>query len=214
MPWTTWNCHCPSQTSFQQTDIFGNANNNPDNLPACNCGQEKRRRYQICSDKDQTDGITCQKVGDELAKTGTCAGGFSNLFPFSFLPVWCKAMAGQNWKLWNKFNRRMALIRFGCDLISNGINKINQMLVLISVQLQDSTTTAWWVSKQNYVLTRPCQNWRFRLKNEPYFEPFWSWAIPISHTYEFTWDVSPSMTFWAISRWDFHHIPRMRSVNN
>ena len=37
----------------------------------------------------------------------------------------------------------MALIRFGCDLISNGINKINQMLVLISLQLQDSTTTAW-----------------------------------------------------------------------
>lgn len=85
MPWTTWNCHCPSQTSFQQTDIFV-ANNNPDNLPACNCGQEKRRRYQICSDKDQTDGITCQKVGDELAKTGSCAGGFSNWFPFSFLP--------------------------------------------------------------------------------------------------------------------------------
>ena len=77
MPWTTWNCHCPSQTSFQATDIFG-TNNNPDNLPACNCGQEKRRRYQICSDKDQTDGITCQKVGEELAKTGTCAGGFSD----------------------------------------------------------------------------------------------------------------------------------------
>lgn len=77
MPWTSWNCHCPSQTSFQATDIFGAANNNPDNLPACNCGQEKRRRYQLCSDKDQADGITCKKVGEELAKTDSCVGGFS-----------------------------------------------------------------------------------------------------------------------------------------
>ena len=31
------------------------------------------------------------------------------------------------------------------------------------------------------------------------FEPFWNWAISISHAYDFTWDMSPSMTFWAIS---------------
>ena len=31
------------------------------------------------------------------------------------------------------------------------------------------------------------------------FERFWNWAISISHAYDFTWDMSPSMTFWAIS---------------
>ena len=31
------------------------------------------------------------------------------------------------------------------------------------------------------------------------FEPFWNWAISISHAYNFTWNMSPSMTFWAIS---------------
>ena len=36
------------------------------------------------------------------------------------------------------------------------------------------------------------------------FEPFWNWAISISHAYDFTWDMSPSMTFWAISAY-----PRM-----
>ena len=30
-------------------------------------------------------------------------------------------------------------------------------------------------------------------------EPFSNWAISISHAYHFTWDMSPSMTFWAIS---------------
>ena len=31
------------------------------------------------------------------------------------------------------------------------------------------------------------------------FEPLWKWAISISHAYDFTWDMSPSITFWAIS---------------
>ena len=65
MPWTSWNCHCSIETSFQDTDIF-TQNNNPDNLPPCDCKQQKRRRYQLCSDKDQTDGITCKGVGDAL----------------------------------------------------------------------------------------------------------------------------------------------------
>ena len=65
MPWTSWNCHCSIETSFQHTDIF-EQNNNPDNLPSCDCTQQKRRRYQLCSDKDQTDGITCKGVGDAL----------------------------------------------------------------------------------------------------------------------------------------------------
>ena len=30
-------------------------------------------------------------------------------------------------------------------------------------------------------------------------ESFSNWAISISHAYDFTWDMSPSMTFWAIS---------------
>ena len=33
------------------------------------------------------------------------------------------------------------------------------------------------------------------------FEPFWNWAISISHAYDFTWDMSPSVTFSAISRY-------------
>jgi len=31
------------------------------------------------------------------------------------------------------------------------------------------------------------------------FEPFWNWAISISHACDFTWNMSHSMTFWAIS---------------
>ena len=32
-----------------------------------------------------------------------------------------------------------------------------------------------------------------------YFQPFWNWAISNSHAYDFTWEMSPAMTFWAIS---------------
>jgi len=31
------------------------------------------------------------------------------------------------------------------------------------------------------------------------FEPFWIWAISIFHAYDFTWDMSHSITFSAIS---------------
>ena len=31
---------------------------------------------------------------------------------------------------------------------------------------------------------------------ERYSKPFSSWAISISHAYDFNWDMSPSMTFW------------------
>jgi len=38
------------------------------------------------------------------------------------------------------------------------------------------------------------------------FEPFWNWAISISHAYDFTRNMSRSMTFWAISPYPLYRV--------
>ena len=66
LPWTSWNCHCPQGSDFQSNDIFTNGDN-PDNLPLCECGSQKRRRYQLCKDGDLSDTTTCQSVGQSIS---------------------------------------------------------------------------------------------------------------------------------------------------
>ena len=39
------------------------------------------------------------------------------------------------------------------------------------------------------------------LTRDRQFEPTRSWAISNSHAYDFTWNIPPSMTFWAILRY-------------
>ena len=71
LPWTSWSCHCPQGSSFQSTDVFVD-NDNPDNLPLCECGSEKRRRrYQLCQDGNLADQTTCESVGQSIADIAT-----------------------------------------------------------------------------------------------------------------------------------------------
>ena len=76
LPWTSWNCHCDqgSTAADHDPDSLTNAspdtnplNRNPDNLPQCDCGKFKRRRYQLCYDDDTTDDVTCESIGKNLA---------------------------------------------------------------------------------------------------------------------------------------------------
>ena len=68
-PWTSWNCHCPQGSSFQAAEPFGK-NENPDNLPLCECGKEKvtRRRYQLCKDSTPDDKVTCKSMDDAFSE--------------------------------------------------------------------------------------------------------------------------------------------------
>ena len=65
LPWTSWNCHCPQGSKFQRDHIFDD-NQNPDNLPLCACGSQKRRRYQLCKDTNREDKVTCESMGDAI----------------------------------------------------------------------------------------------------------------------------------------------------
>ena len=66
LPWTSWSCHCPQGSSFQSNDVFLD-NDNPDNLPLCECGAERRRRYQLCQDGNLADHTTCESIGESIA---------------------------------------------------------------------------------------------------------------------------------------------------
>ena len=65
LPWTSWSCHCPQGSKFQEDHIFSD-NENPDNLPLCECGGQKRRRYQLCKDSNQEDKVTCESMGNAI----------------------------------------------------------------------------------------------------------------------------------------------------
>ena len=51
------------------------------------------------------------------------------------------------------------------------------------------------------------KSWKTRDRD---FEPFWNWAISISHAYDFTWDMSPSMTFFQPSHHTVWSIPPVK----
>ena len=58
-----------SGSTAQNTDIDGDTDRdpddrNPDNLPPCDCGRTKRRRYQLCNDDDTTDDVSCESIGN------------------------------------------------------------------------------------------------------------------------------------------------------
>lgn len=76
LPWTSWNCHCDQGSTAADSDpdsltdaspSTNPLNRNPDNLPQCDCGKFKRRRYQLCYDDDTTDDVTCESIGSNLA---------------------------------------------------------------------------------------------------------------------------------------------------
>ena len=58
-----------SGSTAQNDDIDGATSRvpddrNPDNLPPCDCGRTKRRRYQLCNDDDTTDDVSCASIGN------------------------------------------------------------------------------------------------------------------------------------------------------
>ena len=66
----TWTTNILGSES-QNTDVDAETSRapddrNPDNLPECDCGLTKRRRYQLCNDDDTTDDVTCESMGNTM----------------------------------------------------------------------------------------------------------------------------------------------------
>ena len=66
--------------------MIGDDYRNPDNLPPCDCGRTKRRRYQLCNDDDTTDQVTCESVGKLMTKNypEQCKIEDQNVFQVTF----------------------------------------------------------------------------------------------------------------------------------
>ena len=68
LPWTSWNCHCPTLSVI-----------NTENLPICDCGKTdtiQRSRIQFCTPSASNDQLTCGEIGEKMTLNhpGECIG--------------------------------------------------------------------------------------------------------------------------------------------
>ena len=66
LPWSSWNCHCPTLSV-----------SNTENLPICECGNSdtvQRSRIQFCSPSASSGQLTCGEIGDKMKEShpGEC----------------------------------------------------------------------------------------------------------------------------------------------
>ena len=68
LPWSSWNCHCPT---------LSDANN--ESLPICECGNTdtvQRSRIQLCAPSESSDQLSCGEIGRKMKENhpGECHG--------------------------------------------------------------------------------------------------------------------------------------------
>ena len=66
LPWSSWNCHCPTLAA-----------ENNESLPICNCGDTdtvQRSRIQLCAPNTSSDKLTCGEIGMKMTENhpGEC----------------------------------------------------------------------------------------------------------------------------------------------
>ena len=68
LPWSSWNCHCPTLSA-----------SNNESLPICECGNTdtvQRSRIQLCAPSASSDQLTCNEIGLKMRQNhpGECPG--------------------------------------------------------------------------------------------------------------------------------------------